>query len=335
MKVRAVLGPLLAAAVALSAAACGDSASSSAVAEPAAEGASAGPSSAAPVHVNMAALSIGQVAPIVLGKQKGIFAKHGIDLNIAFLEPPALVPTLLSGKADFIWSNPPALLAARGNNVPIKSVTTVSTAGSDPSTFPIQVLVPKGSPITSLGDLVGKKVATASLFQLPDLALTESLDEAGKDGKSVKYVEIPFPNMAQALGTKQIDAAISTEPFVTIAKASGNVVPLASVSEGLAPTTPISAIASSEKYISGNPKVVEEFRSAVDELSAYARDHEDEVRAVIPTITKITPELAKVIKLAPIDTKDDAAAWGAWADLLVKVGVLKTKPDASEAFLAD
>jgi NitT/TauT family transport system substrate-binding protein len=330
MKIRVVLTPLMAAVVALSAAGCGGGSTDTST--PTKEDAAA---DAAPVKVTLGALSIGQVAPVVLGKEKGIFEKHGIDLTITFLEPPALVPTLLSGKADFIWSNPPALLGARANNVPLKSVTTVSTAGDDPSTFPIQVMVPKGSSIKTLGDLAGKKVATASLFQLPDLALAQSLAKAGADAKSVQYVEIPFPNMGEALAAGRVDAIISTEPFVTIIKASGGAVPLVSVSEGLEPATPISSVASSEKFIAENPDVVEDFRAAIDEVSEYAVEHEDEVRAVIPTITKITPELAKVITLAPIDTTDDAAGWDAWAQLLVETGVLDKKPDAAVAFLAD
>ena len=83
--------------------------------------------------------------------------------------------------------------------MPLKSVTTVSVAGEDPATFPIQVMVPTGSDIKSLADLAGKTVATASLFQLNDLALMESLNKAGVDASTVKFVEIPFPNMAEAL----------------------------------------------------------------------------------------------------------------------------------------
>ncbi|GAA3289325.1 hypothetical protein GCM10020295_00940 [Streptomyces cinereospinus] len=196
-------------------------------------------------------------------------------------------------------------------------------------------MVPVGSNIKSLKDLRGKSVATASLFQLNDLALMQSLDKAGVDAQSVKFIEVPFPNMGEALAAHRADAVISTEPFVTIMKSEGKTVPLVSVSEGLAPKSPISAIASSEKFIGANPEVIEDFRAAVDETAKYAVAHDDEVRAKIPTITDLTPALADVISLAPTDTTDDPAAWTAWADLLVQVGVLDEKVDAADAFLAD
>ncbi|MFB7652480.1 MULTISPECIES: ABC transporter substrate-binding protein [unclassified Streptomyces] len=323
MRVRtAVLPPALAVLAALTTTACGS-----------AEKKEAGTGGL--VKVNLAAMAIGQTATIVAAKEQGIFEKHGIDLEISYVEPAALVPALMSGDADFVWTNAPALLAARANNVPLKSVTTVSIAGDDPASFPIQVMVPKDSDIKSLKDLGGKEVGTASLFQLNDLALMESLDQAGVDAQSVKFVEIPFPNMGEALKAGRADAIIATEPFTTIMKSKGEVVPLVSVSEGLSPTTSISSIASSDKFIGANSELIEDFRAAVDEAADYAVTHDDEVRATIPKMTELTPELSEVISLAPVDTTDDPAAWNAWAELLVEVGVLDKKVDSADAFLAD
>ena len=143
--------------------------------------------------VDLAALAIGQVAPVRPGREAGHLREARHRPEISFVEPPPSCPPLMSGDADFIWSNPPALLAARANNVPIKSVTTVSVAGDDPSTFPIQVMVPAGSDIKTLADLAGKKVATASLFQLNDLALMESLTKAGVDATERRVRRDPLP----------------------------------------------------------------------------------------------------------------------------------------------
>ena len=324
MKRRFIVGPVVAAAVALTATACGGGAPDAGGAAP--DG---------PVKVKFAGQSVGQNAYVILAQEKGIFAKHGIDLEISFIQPPAIVPSLLGGDADFAWHNAPGVLAARGNDVAIKAVSTTSVAGDDPATFPIQVMVPKDSAIKTPADLVGKQVATASLFQLPDLALIASLDKAGVDGQAVKFVEVPFPNMAQSLSSGQVDAIISTEPFVSIIKASGAATSLGAVTEGLSPTSPISVIASSEKFINEKPDVVANFRAALDEATEYANAHDDEVRATIPKITELKPEVAAKISLAPIATTDDAEDWETWAQLLVDVGALDEKPNSADAFLAD
>lgn len=287
------------------------------------------------VPVTFAAISVGQVAPIVLGKEQGIFEDHGIDLTIEYIEAAAVIPTLLGKDADFGWLNAPAVLAARSNNVPVKAVTTSSVAGDDPAAFPIQVLAPAKSDIKSAEDLVGKKVAVDTLYQLPDLGMRAALLDADVDPNDIDLVEIPFPDMGTALKAGRVDAILATEPFVTINKKASGAVPILSASAGQDPETPQSVIVSSEAFISGNANVVADFRAAVDESSEYAVKHEDKVRATLPTFTQLEPDLADAISLAPIDPTDDPEGWKSWADLLVKVGAVDEKPDVEAAFLAD
>lgn len=287
------------------------------------------------VPVTFAAISVGQVAPIVLAEEQGIFEDHGIDLTIEFVEAAAVIPTLVGGDAQFGWLNAPAVLAARTNNVPVKAVTASSVAGDDASAFPIQVMVAADSDISSPADLAGKKVAVDTLFQLPDLGMRAALIDAGVDPGDIEAVEIPFPDMGNALESGRVDAILATEPFVTINKNASGAVPILSASAGQAAETPQSVILSSESFIDSNPDVVDDFRAAVDDATAYALDHDDEVRATIPTFTQLQPDLAEVINLAPIDATDDPTGWDFWADLLVEVGAVDEKPDSEAAFLAD
>lgn len=325
MKFRSVLVPAMAGALALTVTACGGDAAS----EPKAAGTDG------LTKVSMSVIPVANVAELYLAKKQGIFEDHGIDLDIQLVQPPAIVPSLLSGDVDFGWGSAPGLVAARGNDVPIKAVTTVAVAGDDPASFPIQVMVPKGSDITTPEDLVGKKVATDTLFQMPDLALIATLEDAGIDASKVELVEIPFANMAESLAGGQVDAVISTDPFVTIMEQSIGASPLMGVTDGLSADSPISIVIASEKFIGENADLVDEFRAAMDEATDYAKAHDDELRTSLSDFTELPPELAGVIKIAPISTVDDAAGWDAWGDLLVQVGALDQKPDSADAFLAD
>ena len=286
--------------------------------------------------VTFVAPAIGQVGDFVLAAQKGIFKKHGIDLKVTYVEAAAVVPTLLSAKADFGWLNAPATLAARANNVPVKAVTVTSVAGDKPAAFPIQVVVPKGSKIKSPQDLPGKKVAVDTLFQLPDLGMRAALLHSGVDPSRIHEVEIPFPDQLKALQSGRVDAILSTEPFVTIAKKSAGIVPVLSAASGQPADTPQSVVLASEKFIGANNDLVQRFRAAADEANAYANAHQDEMRATIPTFTKVDSGLASAIALTPISTaQPPEAAWNFWADLLVKVGAVKTKPSVADALDTD
>jgi NitT/TauT family transport system substrate-binding protein len=83
--------------------------------------ASSGP--ATPDKVTAGVIAILDVAPIYLGKQKGIFANHNIDLTLATAQGgAAIVPAVVSGQYQFGFSNVVSLLLAKSQNVPIKAV---------------------------------------------------------------------------------------------------------------------------------------------------------------------------------------------------------------------
>ncbi|MEU9891433.1 ABC transporter substrate-binding protein [Sphaerisporangium sp. NPDC051011] len=302
---------------------CGDSASD--------DGSDAGAGGTVPV--TFAALSIAQAAPLVLGEKRGIFKDNGIDFKIEFVEPAAVIPGVVSGQYDVGLLNAPAVLAARANKVPVKSVATASATTGDPADFPIQIVVPVGSAIRSPKDLVGKKVATDTLYQLPDLGMRSSLMASGVDPKSLDIVEIPFPDMGTALREGKVDAAAISEPFGTILRDSGAIRDLLSTSIGQPEGSPQSVIVSSERYIGKNPNVIAKFQKAVDEALKYAATHDDEMRATLPGFTKLDAKLAAAIRFVPPSGDDTLEGWQAWADILVKTGVVKAPIDVKAAYV--
>lgn len=321
--VAALAAPLLAA-MALSA--CGGGATGPQASAPGTTGGS--------TAVTLANLGVAQAAPLVLAKDKGIFAKHGITLTITYVEPAAVIPTILSKKADFGYLNAPAVLAARTNGVPVKSVVTTSVVKGDPAVFPIQLMTRPGGAIKSPGDLKGKKIAVDTLFQIPHLSLLNALIASNVDPNQVQVVEVPYANMGTALASGQVDAAQVTEQFGTILRSSGAATDLLSAATGQTEGSPQSILLASEAYINANPKVVDSFRAAVTEATEYAAAHESEYRATLPSFTKLDANLIPKIRFATPSSQDTPAGWQAWADLLQKVGAVKKPVDAKAAYLA-
>ncbi|MGP3533660.1 ABC transporter substrate-binding protein [Microbacterium sp. RD1] len=289
------------------------------------------PDAGDPTTVTFATLSVAQVATVLVGQDAGIFEENGIDLDVEFVESAAVIPGLLSGQYDFGYLNAPAVLAARSNGVPVKAVTTTSSTTEDHDGFPIQIVVPTNSAISSTEDLAGLRIATDTLFQLPDLGMRGALLDAGVDPSELEIIEIPFSEMGTALEEGRVDAAVVSEPFGTILREQGLVRDLVSTSEGLPEGTPQSVLVSSEQFISANPDVVSRFQTAVAETLEYAIAHDDEVRALLPTFTQLTPELADEIRFVTPSAVDSAEGWQAWADLLLAAGVVDEEIDASEA----
>src|SRR3954468_3706078 len=141
-------------------------------------GGCSGPSGKAPKgkdgrdQVTVGVIPIVDVAPIYLGKDKGIFKKHGIDLKLqAGSGGAATVPAAISAEFHFGLGNVTSLIAARDKDLPLKAVANgVNSTGQRGHDF-AAIVVPKDSPLKSPKDLSGKTVAVNNLQNIGDTSV--------------------------------------------------------------------------------------------------------------------------------------------------------------------
>jgi len=316
---RRPLAALLTATAMLLTAACGSSPSNT---NPPATGASSG---GPPDKVNVGVIAIVDVAPIYLGKQKGFFSKHNIDLTLTTAQGgAAIVPAVVSGQYQFGFSNVVSLLLAKSNGLPLKivcnGVASTGTVGNDYGA----VMVRKDSPIKTAADLAGHKVAVNTLKNIGDTTTRAAVRKAGGDPTKVTFVELPFPNMEAGLQSGQVDAIFVVEPFVNAALAAGDRV-LSSVYAEAAPNLTVATYFASTQLVSGNPDLVKRFVDAMKESLAYADAHGDEVRSALTLYTQIKADQAAKLILPkwPPDVNKESVQ--TLADLAKGDGVL-TKP---------
>ncbi|MBO2450651.1 ABC transporter substrate-binding protein [Actinomadura barringtoniae] len=96
----------------------------------------------------------GEHAPFYYGKQKGIYEKHGIALDIkAGQGSQKTVQATAAGQTDFGWADTSALATGVGQGLPIKSI------GVFLQTTPASVQAFSSKSIKAPADLKGKKIA--------------------------------------------------------------------------------------------------------------------------------------------------------------------------------
>ncbi len=153
-----------------------------------------------------------------LAQEAGFFKKRGIDMEFVLTassgnNPPALV----SGSVQVAGPTMPTLLQADDAGLDI-----VVIAGG--AVYPLtgDILVARqGSGIEKPTDLKGKTVGVPGLGALLHFMLRRSLKANGVDPNSVQYVEIGFPQAADALRSGQIDAYPAQAPFTARILQSG------------------------------------------------------------------------------------------------------------------
>ncbi len=252
-------------------------------------------------------------------------------MKIKYAPASAAVPSAVSGKAQFAFLNAPAVLVARNNHVPVVAVAQIGVPDPDRKKAYLQLLVGGDSRVRKPADLAGRTIAVDTLYQLPDLSLRHALRTAGVDPAKVKFVEIPFPQMNDALRQGKADAINAAEPFVSSALAGGART-LMSATEGQDESWPLSVMLTSERYLSKNRDVVDRFARAIAKADDYAEQNPAEVRALVPSYTQVPEQVAKVIRLPVFKAGFDARGWQAWVKALATEKLVKPDLAYKEAF---
>lgn len=151
-------------------------------------------------------------APIFVALEKGWYEQalnkvgYTLKTSSAIFGPP-IVEAMAAGQVDIgeLGVAPVVVAVARG--LPIKAVMTTNIAGES-------IMVNKDSPIKSINDLKGKKIAIPAKGNMQDFIIRRALLANRIDPNSdVTWVELSPADMSTSLVRKQIDAAVLWEPW--------------------------------------------------------------------------------------------------------------------------
>ena len=251
------------------------------------------------------------MAAMYVGEKQGFFAEEGLDVEIEFGGgTAAMIPALLNGQYDIQFGGAPNLIQAIDAGIPVTAVTvggrSTGVRGADHGA----VVVAENSEIQSPADLEGKTVAVLALHGLHQIATWQSILNAGGDPEAVKWVEMPFPDMAAAVDSGDVDAAVTSEPFLGLALASGKreiASPFVDVAPGFVSGLYLAAV----DRVETEPELYEAFSRALQKSYEYSQEHSDEIRAELGNFTEIEAGLASKMILTDF-------TWGlTYDDLLV------------------
>jgi NitT/TauT family transport system substrate-binding protein len=332
--IRSIIIAALAAGSITALAACGDT-GSSASGSAGDGGAGPGVTSTTASDKPQTTLKVGIIpssglAPMYLGVQNGYFTDQGLKLDLVpGATAAALIAQTISGQLNITFAPSASIIAADANGAKLKAIASVG-GKIDPAEPSAAIMVKSGSSIKSPKDLAGKKVAVIALKSELDVLLHTAVKNAGADEKSVHSVQIPFPEMLPALKSGRVDAIVTTEPFMTIAKQAGTT-NIYDIESKLIPNVTTSVFAATEDYIKKNPEVIKAFQAANAKSTLYAKANVDQARALLPKITSMKPALAKVVKLGLIYDPDvDVTSVEKMSQLMQDLGYVKDVPPAAQ-----
>lgn len=140
-------------------------------------------------------------APLVIAQEKGIFAKHGLDVEMIAPADASAPPRLVAaGQADIAITYQPDLMLQVKEGLPLTRIGTLIET-------PLNALIVlQDGPVKELADLKGKKVGY-SVASLQNAYIGTVLASVGLSAKDIEMVNVNF-NLSTALMSGQVDAII-------------------------------------------------------------------------------------------------------------------------------
>jgi NitT/TauT family transport system substrate-binding protein len=274
--------------------------------------------------VRVAALPLTNFTPLLIAREKGWFAEENLNVTWTMMAQGAVaVQAVVGGSAEFGSTGILEAILARGNGFDVSFAVAncrVRTGPPDASAL----VVRDGDPIRGPADLVGKRVSVGLINSVNYIHAVAWLRKNGVDPKSVQFLELPLPNIGDALVNNRIDAGWLVEPFLTVMSQSGKVRVLANPYHVNVPGMDISAYVASESWLRANADTARRFKRAVDRATAFMNDGPKEERlGWVSKFSGVRPELVERMTLPVFATEFNVPSLQANVELAAGQGLTK------------
>jgi len=274
-------------------------------------------------------------------KEKGYFKEQGLDVDIQMPadtnDPLRLVA---ADKVDMAISYQPEVLVARGENIPVQSITALVRHPLN------QVMVAADSAIQSPKDLAGKTIGYPTI-PLDEAIIQTMVKTDGGDAKNVKMVDIGW-DLIPAMATKKTDALIGgyINHEKLLLEKEGHPVRTLNPADYGVPDYYELVLVASEKGIKEKKDVYKKFIAAITKGQKFVAEHPAEGLSILMKHEDKTSPLEKDIEtksleiLLPLmDARDknfgyqDPETWKKVAQWLKTTKMIKDQVIAEDAFI--
>lgn len=290
------------------------------------------PTKARLADVRVALFGAGNTLPVHAAATRGIFERNGLDVTITEgTDLPVFMAALVNGQYDIAMSTPTLALvgAQKGLDLQIISSTSQQTREQ-----PNAVWITKDPSIRSLSELKGKAVAVPSLTGIITDAMVYLLEQNGLSRNDVRFVQTPFPAMADQLAAGHVDAAVATLPFSTALAARGFhvhddviVEAVHGASRGSVDEAITTVWTAPRTYASAHPEVMSAWQDSLQEAIELLDADEAAAREMMADWLKMPVDLLQRAPLPDWTVDITSAQLRPYVDIAKAAGSIDSDPD--------
>jgi ABC-type nitrate/sulfonate/bicarbonate transport system substrate-binding protein len=278
----------------------------------------------APANIRLALQPLTNYTTVLLARDKGFFAEEKLNVTWTLISQGAwTVEAVYGGNVEFGGSGLIEPLIARGNGLELMLAvanTRIRPTAPDNNA----VLVRTEDAIHKPADLAGKTIAAGLINSINYIHMVHWLKNKGVDPTSVRFLELPFPQMADALYQKRLDAVWNVEPFMTLMVKSGNARILVHPYLENNPNMDVTGFYARESWLKNNSDVALRFKRAMDKATRHFNDASKAERDEwVAKFTGVKIDLVAQMALPHFVTEFNLPALRKNVDLAVSQKVIK------------
>ena len=265
---------------------------------------------------------------VYLSLQQGFFQAEGLNVTPRVMGGNPIAG-IVGGDFDTGGVTWTAFLLATNRGVPLLPLSEADRGSKGQALF----MVKEDSPIRTMEDLIGKKIAVVTVAGACDLILNDVLHKRGLNYKSIGYTVMGVPDMAPTVLRGGVDAACIPEPLLSVSQAQGGLRSVFELFSGEYDRFPLVGFPVTQKFAETNPYTVAALQRALAKGLKFAHENPDKLREIYPTFTTLKPELANKIVLSYTPEKSDFTQLKTIADLMDRLQMLPGKTKLPEGVM--
>lgn len=267
-------------------------------------------------------------AGLYIAQQRGYFTAVGLHVKIVnIISAEDAITSQLQGKFDVTLGNYVSYIQADAEQ---HADIRILDEGSVIRPNDQGIVTLPGSPLTTLADLRGKRLAVNVPNNIGNILIGSALAGVGIPLSAVKLVPVPFPLMTAALQQHKVDAAWVPEPFLTGAEEQIGALPIYDLDQGSTEGLPIVGYAVTGAWEQKYPRTAAAFTAALERGQLLADSDRAAVEQAVEQDLGVPAVTAADMALPEFPLGVDKVRLQRIADDMRQFGLL-TKPfDASQ-----
>jgi NitT/TauT family transport system substrate-binding protein len=290
------------------------------------------PAEAQVTKLRVSTVPIMDSAPLQVALAKGYFTEQGLEIDTTPTVGGATgLPAVAAGQIQIAFSNIVSTILGAKQGLGF----TVIAAGSSTDANPPELggmVARKGSNLKTGKDFEGKRVGVNTRNNINWVFIREWVEMTGGSPDKVTFLEVPFPQMIDAVRRDSVDAAMTVEPFLSAGVKGGTVDLVGWPYNVVLKRMPVAQYVATKTFIQANPDAIERFVRAYNRGVDWTNANKgtEEWVKIISGYTRMAPDQLQSITSPVFNKTVDAEGVAKIAGLMRKHGLIQGEVDVKD-----